>query len=153
MEIGVNINETIQSNPTPPEGIAQKAKHSLRPPIGKTNGVAFTETAPFVLPALDILAGNNSQEAKTKKEKLKHAANFTSEYFDRRGAGEICMRSLFFPFPSFNSFSLLYFSYFELHVLLTLSLCRLHRIQSISRRSKTHIYLPMLRSQQSFKQQ
>ncbi|KAL7274224.1 hypothetical protein RUND412_002880 [Rhizina undulata] len=84
MEVGVNINETIHSNLAPPAGIAQKTKHSLRPSMGKTNGVAFTETAPLVFPALDTLAGNNSQEAKTQKEKLKNAANFTSEYFDRR---------------------------------------------------------------------
>ena len=84
MEVGVNINETIQSNLSPPEGIAQKTKHSLRPSMGNTNGVAFTETAPLVFPALDSLVGNSSQEAKTYKEKLKHAANFTSEYFDRR---------------------------------------------------------------------
>jgi hypothetical protein len=52
--------------------------------MGNTNGIAFTETAPLVFPALDHLATQNSQEAKTKKEKLKHAANFTSGYFDRR---------------------------------------------------------------------
>lgn len=110
MEIRVNINETIQSNLTPSEGIAQKTKHSLRPSMDKANGVAFTETAPLVFPALDTLAGNNSQEAKTKKEKLKHAANFTSEYFDRRvQAKYVCclcsshllpsIHSLFFTFP------------------------------------------------------
>jgi len=64
MEIGVNINETIQSNLTTPEGIAQKTKHSWRPSMGKTNGATFTETASLVFPALDALAGNNSQEAK-----------------------------------------------------------------------------------------
>jgi hypothetical protein len=95
MEVGVNINETIHSNLTPPEGIAQKTTHSLRPSMGKTNGVAFTETAPLVFPALDALAGNNSQEAITQKEKLKHAANFTNEYFDRRAqAKHVCF--LFF---------------------------------------------------------
>ena len=52
--------------------------------MGKTNGVAFTETAPLVFPALDKLDGNNSAEAKTQKEKLKHAASFAGEYFDRR---------------------------------------------------------------------
>ena len=109
MEIGVNINETIQSNLTSSEGIVQRTKHSLRPSIGKTNGVAFTETAPLVFPALDTLAGNNSQEAKTK-EKLKHVVNFTGEYFDRRAQAKyVCglyssrplpsIHSLFFTFP------------------------------------------------------
>ena len=102
MEVGVNINETIQSNLTPPAGIAQKTKHSLRPSMGTTNGIAFTETAPLVFPALDALAGNSSQEAKTQKEKLKSAANFTSEYFDRRAQAKyVCMPSLRPHFPAF----------------------------------------------------
>jgi hypothetical protein len=62
----------------------QKTKHSLRPSMGKTNGVAFTETAPLIFPALDHLAGSHSEEAKTQKEKLLHAKSFASEYFDRR---------------------------------------------------------------------
>jgi hypothetical protein len=82
-EVGVNINETIHQNQTPPEGIA-KVKHSFRPSMGNTNGVAFTETAPLVFPALDKLDGSNSAEAKTQKEKLKNAASFAGEYFDRR---------------------------------------------------------------------
>ncbi|KAI9736969.1 MAG: hypothetical protein M1834_000558 [Cirrosporium novae-zelandiae] len=108
MEVGVNINETIQSNLTPPEGIAQKTKHSLRPSMGNTNGVAFTETAPLVFPSLDALAGNNSQEAKTQKEKLKSAANFTSEYFDRRAQAKYASKNpdsklVVGPKPTFTS--------------------------------------------------
>jgi hypothetical protein len=104
MEVGVNINETIQSNLTPPEGIAQRTKHSLRPSMGKTNGVAFTETAPLVFPALDALAGSNSQEAETKKEKLKRAAHFTSEYFDRRAQAKyVCGLYSSRPLPSIHS--------------------------------------------------
>jgi hypothetical protein len=103
MEVGVNINETIQSNLTPPEGIAQRTKHSLRPSMGKTNGVAFTETAPLVFPALDALAGSNSQEAETKKEKVKHAANFTSEYFDRRAQAKYVCGLSSRPLPSIHS--------------------------------------------------
>lgn len=98
MEVGVNINETIHSNLTPPEGIAKKTKHSLRPSMGKTNGVAFTETAPLVFPALDHLDGQNTQEAKTQKEKLKSAANFTNDYFDRRAQAKyVC--SFVLPIP------------------------------------------------------
>jgi hypothetical protein len=104
MEVGVNINETIHSNLTPPEGIAQKTMHSLRPSMGNTSGVAFTETAPLVFPALDTLAGNDSQEAKTQKEKLKHAANFTSDYFDRRAQAKyVCGLYPSRPLPSIHS--------------------------------------------------
>lgn len=84
VEIGINLNEIIGKNTTPPEGIVQKTKHSLRPSMGNTNGVAFTETAHLVFPALDSLAGSHSKEAKTQKEKIKYAKKFTSEYLDRR---------------------------------------------------------------------
>jgi hypothetical protein len=98
--------------------------------MGKTHGVAFTETAPLIFPALDTLAGNNSQEAKTKKEKLKHAANFTGEYFDRRAQAKYVCGLHSFPLPSVHP--LFYFPYFELHVVLTFRLYRLHRIQIVN---------------------
>jgi hypothetical protein len=79
--------------------------------MGKTNGVAFTETAPLVFPALDTLAGTIVREAKTKREKLKHAANFTSEYFERRAQAKYVCGLYSSLSPSFSSFSLLYFSY------------------------------------------
>ena len=79
----MNINETIKQNLTPPKGIA-KVKHSLRTSMANTNGVISTETAPLVFPVLDKLDSDNSQEAKSQKEKLKRAAGFTGEYFDRR---------------------------------------------------------------------
>jgi hypothetical protein len=110
MEAGVDINETVQSKPTPSEGIAQRTKHSLRPSIGRTNGVAFIETVLLVFPALE----NNSQEAKAKREKLKHAANFTSEYFDRLAQAKYVCGLYSSCSHSFNSFS--YFPYFEVHV-------------------------------------
>jgi hypothetical protein len=114
MEVGVDINETVQSNLTPSEGIAQRTKHSLRPSIGRTNGIAFIETVPLVFPALDTLAGNNSQEAKAKREKLKHEANFTDEYFDRRAQAKYVCGLYSSCSHSFNSFSS--FPYFEVHV-------------------------------------
>ena len=83
LEVGVNVNDVIQQNLTPPEGIA-KVKHSMRTSMANTHGVVFTETAPLVFPALDRFARSNSQEAKSQKEKLKRAAGFTGEYFDRR---------------------------------------------------------------------
>jgi hypothetical protein len=82
-EVGININETIHKNLTPPEGIA-KVKHNYKPSMGSTNGVAFTETAPLVFPALDKLEDDHSGEAKTTKEKIKSAKGFAGEYFDRR---------------------------------------------------------------------
>lgn len=82
-EVGININETIHQNLTPPEGIS-KITHNYRPSMGATSGVAFTETAPLIFPALDKLDDSHSGEAKTKKEQLKAAMNFTGEYFDRR---------------------------------------------------------------------
>jgi hypothetical protein len=84
MEIGINLNEIIGKNTIPPEGIVQKTKHSLRPSMGNTNGVAFTETAPLVFPHLDALEGDSSYEAKTKKEQIANAKNFAADYFDRR---------------------------------------------------------------------
>lgn len=83
LEVGINVNETIHQNLTPPEGLA-KVVRNYKPSMGKTNGVAFTETAPLVFPTLDKLDDNHSKEAKTTKEKMKAAMGFTGEYFDRR---------------------------------------------------------------------
>jgi len=102
MEVGVNINATIHSNLTPPAGLA-KIGHSLRPSMGKTNGVAFTETAPLVFPDLDHLNGQENAEAKTTKEKLAHMTKFTGEYFDRRAQAKHVCLSLFLM-PSTISF-------------------------------------------------
>lgn len=84
MEIGINLNEIIGKNTTPPEGIAQKTKHSLRPSMANTNGVAFTETAPLIFPHLDALDVDNSKEAMTTKAQIADAKNFAADYFDRR---------------------------------------------------------------------
>lgn len=82
-EVGINLNETIHKNLTPPEGIA-KVTHHYKPSMGSTNGVAFTETAPLVFPALDKLEDDNSGAARTTREKIKSAKSFAGEYFDRR---------------------------------------------------------------------
>lgn len=71
-EVGININEKIHQNLTPPEGLA-KVVRNFSPSMGRTNGVAFTETAPLVFPALDKLDDNHSGEAKTVKNKMKGA--------------------------------------------------------------------------------
>jgi hypothetical protein len=101
MEVGVNINATIHSNLTPPAGLA-KISHSLKPSMGKTNGVAFTETAPLVFPDLDHLNGQENTEAKTTKEKLAHMTKFTGEYFDRRAQAKyVCLPIFLIPYPNF----------------------------------------------------
>lgn len=56
---------------------------------GNTYGdIQFPEVAPLIFPALDELADQTSEEAATKREKLKLAKNFTSEYFDRRAVAK-----------------------------------------------------------------
>lgn len=96
-QVGVNINETIHKNRNSPEGIA-KVFQNYKPSIGNTNGVAFTETAPLIFPALDKLEDDPSGAAKSTKEKIKGAKSFAGDYFDRRAqakyVGEI---------PSYNS--------------------------------------------------
>jgi hypothetical protein len=90
----VNVTETIASSIAHPSGVFQTTNNSLRASMGNTHGIEFMETAPLVFPALDHLAAQNSQEAKTTMEKLKHAANFTSEYFDRRAQAKfVCIPS------------------------------------------------------------
>jgi hypothetical protein len=97
MEVGININETIHQNAQgPPKGLA-KVVHNFRPSMGKTNGVAFTETAPLMFPVLDKLDDNHSAEAKSTKEKLESAMSFTSEYYDRRAQAKFVS---FIPAPN-----------------------------------------------------
>jgi hypothetical protein len=100
LQVGVNtaaVDSMIASNVKPPEGIAQKTVHKLRPSMGKTNGVCFTETAPLVFPKLDELnaRSQHSTEERTTKEKLKSAGNFVGEYFDRRAQAKyVCLSSI-----------------------------------------------------------
>ncbi|KAK7421576.1 hypothetical protein QQX98_002043 [Neonectria punicea] len=63
-----------------PAGMA-KMKHKLRSSSGE---IEFPECAPLVFPALDELDDQQSQEAKTKKEKLSGAKVFVDEYYDKR---------------------------------------------------------------------
>jgi hypothetical protein len=92
-EVGVNINETIYENLTPPEGLAKVARN-YKPSMGRTNGIAFTEVAPLVFPALEKLDDNHSGEARTTKEKMKAGMGFTSEYFDCRAQAKFICFSL-----------------------------------------------------------
>jgi hypothetical protein len=81
--VGINLNETISKNITPPEGIA-KVINNYKPSMGSTSGVIFPETAHLVFPALDKLEDDNSEAAKGVKNKIKDAQSFASGYFDRR---------------------------------------------------------------------
>ena len=96
LEVGVNINQTIHSTMTPPQGVAQKTEHGSRPSMGDTNSVAFTETAPLIFPGLNLLETNQSAEAQTKIEKLKSAKGFASEYFDKRAQARHVREETFF---------------------------------------------------------
>lgn len=67
----------------------QKIKDQFSSSNGNTFGdIEFPEVAPLVFPALDKLADETGEEAATKKEKLKKAKNFASEYFDRRAVAK-----------------------------------------------------------------
>ncbi|PMD34289.1 hypothetical protein L207DRAFT_468538 [Hyaloscypha variabilis F] len=113
LQVGVNtaaVDSMIASNVKPPEGIAQKTVHKLRPSMGKTNGVCFTETAPLVFPKLDELnaRSQHSTEERTTKEKLKSAGNFVGEYFDRRAQAKYAAENpdsqlVVGPKPTFTS--------------------------------------------------
>ncbi|GIJ84641.1 hypothetical protein Asppvi_003490 [Aspergillus pseudoviridinutans] len=105
--VGINLNETISKNLTPPEGIS-KVVYQYKPSMGNTNGVAFTETAPLVFPALDKLEDDHSKAAKTTKEKIKSAKNFSGEYFDRRAQAKYAAKNpdsqlVVGPQPTFTS--------------------------------------------------
>jgi hypothetical protein len=68
---------------------------------GNTSGdIEFPQVAPLVFPALDELADQTGEEATTKKEKLKKAKNFVSEYFDRRAVAKYVSLLLLQPRPS-----------------------------------------------------
>lgn len=66
----------------PPEDII-KVKN-LRPSMGNTNGIAFTESAPLISRTLDKLEASHSAEAKTMKDKMNNAGGSAAVYFDRR---------------------------------------------------------------------
>ena len=127
--VGVNINETIHQNITPPQGLA-KVVRNFSPSMGRTNGVAFTETAPLVFPVLDQLDDSHTGEAKTTKEKIRNVKSFTGEYFDRRAQAK------------FVCFLLPLICY-----VLTFPGCRVTR-KSTSRWTQTNFHLSLLRSKQ-----
>jgi hypothetical protein len=82
--VSVDINETVTSNLHEKSSILSTSKNSLRPSMGNTNGLPFTETAPLVFPALDKLDRDQTSESKGIKDKLKNMYAFTGDYFDRR---------------------------------------------------------------------
>lgn len=92
--VGINLNETISKNITPPEGIS-KVINNYKPSMGSTNGMIFPETAHLVFPALDKLEDDDSEAAKGVKNKIKGAQNFASGYFDRRAQAKYVCNFLF----------------------------------------------------------
>jgi hypothetical protein len=74
----------------------QKIRDQFSYSNGNTYGdIEFPEVAPLIFPALDNLADQTSEEAATKREKLKKVKNFASEYFDRRAVAKYV--SISFP--------------------------------------------------------
>lgn len=62
-----------------------KAKHKFQTSSGNTYGdFSFPEAAPLIFPELETLAVQTGEEAVRKRDKLKRAKNFTSDYMDRR---------------------------------------------------------------------
>ena len=99
--VGVNINDTIHKNLTPPEGLA-KVVRNFSPSMGRINGVAFTETAPLVFPASDKLDESHGDEAKSTKEKMSACVGVCERVLRSSCSGEICNYSpLSAPFLSY----------------------------------------------------
>jgi hypothetical protein len=85
----IDITSSILSKTTSSSSTTQKLKSKLKSSDGNTYGdLEFPEVAPLIFPALDELADQTGEEAATKREKLKRAKNFTSEYFDRRAVAK-----------------------------------------------------------------
>ena len=82
--VSVDLNTTVATNLDGKSSMFSKSKNSLRPSMGNTNGIPFTQTAPLVFPALDELNKDGSNEAQGVKDKLKRMSSFTGDYFDRR---------------------------------------------------------------------
>ncbi|KAH8808790.1 hypothetical protein F5884DRAFT_382191 [Xylogone sp. PMI_703] len=111
-ETSVNLTTTISTaideHDTSPTGMS-KLKHNLQRSSGNTYGeVDFPETAPLIFPGLDKLQEHTSEEAKSKREKLKRTKKFVSEYYDRRAQAEYAGQNLNSalsksPKPSFSS--------------------------------------------------
>lgn len=76
----------------------QRIKDKLSSSNGNTYGdIEFPEVAPLVFPALDKLADLTSEDPAGKREKLKKAKNFASEYFDRRAVAKY-VSTFLYPF-------------------------------------------------------
>jgi hypothetical protein len=87
----IDITGTI-SNKVASQSNASKTQR-IRNQFSSSNGntygdIEFPEVAPLVFPALDKLADETGTEAAGKREKLKKAKNFASEYFDRRAVAK-----------------------------------------------------------------
>lgn len=101
----IDITGTI-SNRVASQSNASKTRR-IRDQFSSSNGntygdIEFPEVAPLVFPALDKLADETGKEAAGKREKLKKAKNFASEYFDRRAVAKYVS-----IFPASNSITYL----------------------------------------------
>ncbi len=81
-----DLNATITSSVNNPNlGHVYRIKNNLKTSGGKAyGGVEFPEAATLIFPGLDKLAGEQGEEAKTKREKKKRKEDFVDDYWDRR---------------------------------------------------------------------
>jgi hypothetical protein len=94
----VDLTSTISSSVNNSKNSSiSRLGQQFRASSGATYGeLEFPETAPLVFPALDELKHETGQEAVRKRDKLKKAAGFVQNYWDRRAQAEY-VSLLFYP--------------------------------------------------------
>lgn len=120
----VNLTSTISSSINQPDSTSLMRR--FKASSGATYGeMEFPETAPLVFPELDRLANATGEEAVRKRDKLKKAGAFMTDYYDRRAQAEYV--------SLFHSLRVLYILHlarlFPPCAILTTILCRVARIQ------------------------
>ncbi|RFU28619.1 hypothetical protein B7463_g7727, partial [Scytalidium lignicola] len=88
VNLATTISTSINEHDSSQSGMS-KLKHNLKRSNGNTYGeLDFPDTAPLIFPGLDKLQEQTSEEAKSKRDKLKKTKKFVSEYYDRRAQAE-----------------------------------------------------------------
>jgi hypothetical protein len=95
----VDLTSTITSSVnTSNNSSISRLGQQFRSSSGATYGeLEFPESAPLVFPALDELKHETGQEAVRKRDKLKQAAGFLQNYWDRRAQAEYVSLFSFAP--------------------------------------------------------
>lgn len=115
----INLNSTISSALESQKSGVKRTMNKLKTSNANTYGdFEFPETAPLVFPALDDLSSHTGEEEMKKRQKLKKAGGFVSDYMDRRARAAYVSRL----------YILLLFRYLEcLMIFKILGSFRLHR--------------------------